>query len=49
MATKKRIAISTKALLGKVRKPTAPPTRVAEDERRYKRARELERIRRESK
>lgn len=33
-------------LIRKLRKPTAPPTRVAEDERKYERARERERLRR---
>jgi hypothetical protein len=35
-------------LIRKIRKPIAPPSRVAEDERKYTRARELERLRRES-
>jgi len=33
-------------LIAKVRKPIPPPTRVAEDERKYSRARERERVRR---
>ena len=33
----------------KVRKPVAPPTRVADDERKYERAREREKLRRERK
>ncbi|MGA2411161.1 MAG: hypothetical protein ABSG46_12330 [Candidatus Binataceae bacterium] len=33
-------------LIAKVRKPIPPPTRVAEDERKYSRARERERSRR---
>jgi len=35
-------------LIRKLRKPLAPPTRVAEEERKYKRAREQERLRREN-
>jgi hypothetical protein len=34
-------------LIRKLRKPLAPPTRVADEERKYKRAREHERLRRE--
>lgn len=34
-------------LIRKLRKPLAPPTRVSDGERKYKRARELERLRRE--
>ena len=34
-------------LIRKLRKPIPPPTRVAEDERKYSRARERERSRRE--
>ncbi|HUA35869.1 MAG TPA: hypothetical protein VMA09_19825 [Candidatus Binataceae bacterium] len=34
-------------LISKIRKPTAPPTRVAEDERKYSRKREAERMRRQ--
>jgi hypothetical protein len=34
-------------LIAKLRKPMAPPTRVAEDDRKYSRARERERLRRE--
>ncbi|HEX4209385.1 MAG TPA: hypothetical protein VHY56_03260 [Candidatus Binataceae bacterium] len=36
-------------LIKKLRKPIPPPTRVAEDERKYSRARERERSRREVK
>jgi hypothetical protein len=36
-----------RSLIEKLRKPLAPPTRVAEDEHKYKRARERERQRRE--
>jgi hypothetical protein len=32
-------------LIRKLRKPLAPPTRVADEERKYKRAREHERLR----
>ena len=35
------------ALIAKLRKPMAPPTRVADDERKYSRARMRERSRRE--
>jgi len=38
----------TGGLIGKIRKPPAPPSRVAEDKRKYRRTRELERLRRES-
>ena len=38
---------SGKGLIGKLRKPIAPPTRVEEGERKYKRARERERLRHE--
>ena len=34
-------------LIRKLRKPIPPPTRVAEDERKYRRQRERERLRRE--
>lgn len=37
---------SVKSLIHKLRKPIAPPSRVTEDERKYKRSRELERLRR---
>ncbi|MGH7840071.1 MAG: hypothetical protein ACREQT_00940 [Candidatus Binataceae bacterium] len=40
--------ISAKKLIHKLRKPLAPPMQIAEDERKYKRARELERLRRKS-
>jgi len=36
------------ALIRKLRKPVAPPTRVAEDERKYSRARERQRLLRET-
>ena len=39
---------SGKSLIRKVRKPIAPPMRVAEDERKYRRERERERLRRET-
>jgi hypothetical protein len=38
----------TGGLIRKLRKPMAPPMRVAEDERKYRRARERERLRRET-
>ncbi len=34
-------------LIRKIRKPTAPPSKVEEDLKRYRRARERERLRRE--
>ena len=37
------------ALIAKIRKPIAPPSRVIEDPTKYKRERELEKIRREEK
>jgi hypothetical protein len=36
-----------RGLIRKLRKPIPPPTRVAEDERKYRRQRERERLRRE--
>lgn len=36
-------------LIRKIRKPMAPPTRAIEDPTKYKRERELERLRREEK
>ena len=36
-----------RGLIAKLRKPMAPPTRVAEDEKKYSRAHERERLRRE--
>ncbi len=47
MARKAPKSVSAKSLIRKLRKPLAPPTRVVEDERKYERARERERIRRE--
>ena len=44
-APKVRIATAGD-LIRKLRKPLAPPTRVAEDDRKYSRARERERARR---
>ena len=38
-----------KDLIAKIRKPIAPPSRVIEDPKKYKRERELEKIRREEK
>lgn len=40
---------SSGGLIKKLRKPIPPPTRVVEDERKYSRARERERSRREAK
>jgi len=37
------------SLIAKIRKPIAPPSRVIEDPKKYKRERELEKIRREIK
>ena len=37
------------ALIAKIRKPTAPPSRIIEDPKKYKRERELEKIRRDEK
>jgi hypothetical protein len=36
-----------RGLIAKLRKPMAPPTRIAEDDKKYSRARERERLRRE--
>jgi hypothetical protein len=38
-----------KGLIAKIRKPIAPPTRAIEDPTKYKRERELEKLRRELK
>jgi hypothetical protein len=38
-----------KALIAKIRKPLAPPTRAIDDPKKYKRERELEKLRREQK
>jgi hypothetical protein len=46
MAGKASKTVSAKPLILKLRKPTAPPTRVEDDERKYKRSRERERLRR---
>ena len=46
MAAKSPKKLISQGLLRKVRKPMAPPTRVAEDTRKYERARERERLRR---
>ena len=37
------------SLIAKIRKPMAPPTRTIEDPTKYKRERELEKLRREQK
>jgi hypothetical protein len=47
MAKKAPKTFSSKSLIRKLRKPLAPPTRVIEDEKKYQRAREQERLRRE--
>jgi len=47
--TRSRAEASSGGLINKLRKPIPPPTRVAEDERKYSRDRERERSRRESK
>jgi len=44
MATK--IKTSKGELIGKIRKPTAPPSRVEKNARKYNRKREAERLRR---
>ncbi len=38
-----------RGLISKIRKPMAPPSRVIEDPTKYKRERELEKLRREEK
>ena len=43
-----RKAIAAGGLIRKLRKPLAPPTRVGEDERKYRRAREQNKLRRET-
>jgi len=48
MASRKRIR-KTGGLMSKVRKPIPPPTRVEDDPRKYKRAREKELVRRTEK
>jgi hypothetical protein len=48
MARKGKIAGERGGLIRKLRKPLAPPSKVEEDERKYKRARERERLRRET-
>jgi hypothetical protein len=47
MAKKAPKSISSKSLIRKLRKPLAPPTRVIKDAKKYQRAQEQERIRRE--
>ena len=47
MVKKPPKAIPGKSLIRKLRKPLAPPTRVSDDEKKYQRSREQERIRRE--
>jgi hypothetical protein len=46
--TRGRADAASGGLIRKLRKPIPPPTRVAEDERKYSRAREQERARREN-
>ena len=48
MAKKAPKSISSKSLIRKLRKPLAPPTRVLKDEKKYQRAREQERLRRDA-
>jgi hypothetical protein len=48
MPTKSPKPPRPRELIRKLRKPLAPPTRVADEERKYKRAREQERLRREN-
>jgi hypothetical protein len=45
---RKKGSVRPGELIRKLRKPLAPPTRVAQDERKYSRARERERVRREA-
>ncbi len=47
MTLRKRTAGKPGAVMRKVRKPLAPPTRVEETTTKYRRARERERLRRE--
>ena len=47
MTTKPPKPPRARSLIRKLRKPLAPPTRVAEEERKYKRSREQARLRRE--
>jgi len=48
MAARRRVRRkSSKGIVGKVRKPTAPPVRVEQSVTRYRRNRERERMRRE--
>jgi hypothetical protein len=47
MSTQTPKSVSAKSLIRKLRKPLAPPTRVIEDEKKYQRAREQERMRRD--
>jgi hypothetical protein len=49
MPVKKRKKSSRGELIRKIRKPMAPPSRTIEDEKKYKRERELEKIRRDEK
>jgi len=47
MSLRKRAARTSGRVIGKIRKPMAPPSRVEPDEKKYRRAQERERIRRE--
>jgi hypothetical protein len=49
MAKRQAKSRRTRGLIAKIRKPIAPPSRVIEDPTKYKRERELERLRREEK
>ena len=48
MARKRKSPGARGGIIRKLRKPIAPPSKVEEDERKYKRARERERLRRET-
>ncbi len=49
MPTRKHRAKARRGLIAKIRKPAAPPMRVEEDVTKYRRPRERERLRRETK
>jgi len=49
MAKRQAKSRRTRGLISKIRKPIAPPSRVIEDPTKYKRERELEKLRREEK
>jgi hypothetical protein len=48
MARKRKSPGDSGGIIRKLRKPIAPPSKIEEDERRYNRARERERLRRET-